>query len=171
MGFSVLSSSFEQCFYTGYFLFHILLTIFIDSTICLPAMTDGLEKLVNWHVYANNDFLLLEKPSWLFWMVVVELIFQLPAFFYFVKNMGVFKTTQGETKDVKAVRVTKRQTMSTLLRLYGWNASLTSLYCIWVIYQRGYYPDTLVPLSAMDTAKLIAYYTPTFMIPLRLCML
>lgn len=170
MACGVLSTVFEQHFYTAYFLVHIPLTIFIDSTICLPPMTDGLKAMIEWHVAENNDFLLLEKPAWFFWMVVVELLFQLPAFPYFIARMSLFRgDAPGTSKEEKAARAGKRGTLRTLLRLYGLNASLTSLFCIYVIYERGYYPATGAPLSAVDCAKLIAYYTPTFLIPLRLC--
>ena len=172
MGCTVLTSSAEQLFYTVYFIIHIPLTIFIDSTICFPPMTETLNSMIEWHIAANNDFLLLEKPSWFYWMVILELIFQLPAFFYFIKNMTVFNQGNNDsTKEVKAQKLTKRKTVARLLKLYGLNASLTSLFCIWVIYQRGYYPATGLPLNSMDKFKLIAYYTPTFLIPLRLCML
>ena len=166
----VLSSVFEQRFYAAYFLVHIPLTVFIDSTICLPAMTDGLASMIEWHVRTNNDFLLLEKPAWFFWMVVGELLFQLPAFFYFIARMSLFRgETSGMPKEEKAKRSGERATLRTLLRLYGLNASLTSLFCIYVIYARGYYPATGELLNVADKAKLIAYYTPTFLIPLRLC--
>ncbi|SMN20045.1 similar to Saccharomyces cerevisiae YLR050C Putative protein of unknown function [Maudiozyma saulgeensis] len=172
MGCTVLSSPGEQLFYTLYFIIHIPLTIFIDSTICFSPMTETLNRMIEWHISENNDFLLLEKPSWFFWMVVVELIFQLPAFFYFIKNMNVFSNGNDDSnKKIKADKLNKRKIVAKLLKLYGLNASLTSLFCIWVIYQRGYYPGNGLPLNSMDKFKLIAYYTPTFLIPLRLCML
>lgn len=135
-------------------------------------MTETLKQMIQWHIDSNNDFLMLEKPQWFQWMVYLELVFQLPAFFYFIKNMDVFQNvSNADDKAGKASTHKLRNKMSLLLKLYGLNASLTSLFCIWVIYQRGYYPSTGLPLNNMDRFKLIAYYTPTFLIPLRLCML
>ena len=185
MGFQLanLATSFERNFFLGYFLIHIPLTIFIDSAIVTPPKYQPCYTLIQWHIKNNNDFLMDECPWWFQAMVYFELVFQLPLFFYFLRNLKLFKetTTTKQNKGSPILLSDDKYTKSKLtslkrwLRLYGWNASLTSLMCIIAIYHHGHYPltvsTTYKPLSTADRYALIGFYFPTFLIPLRLCFL
>ena len=182
MGFQLanLATSFERNFFIGYFLIHIPLTIFIDSAIVTPPKYQPCYTLIQWHIKNNNDFLMDECPWWFQAMVYLELVFQLPLFFYFLRDLKLFKATTRDTGDSLLLsddkfsksRITRQlTTLKRWLRVYGWNASLTSLMCIIAIYRHGHYPLTATPLSTADRCALIAFYFPTFLIPLRLCLL
>lgn len=108
-------------------------------------------------------FLLSEKPNWLYWFVLLELVLQLPLFGYFVDKLWNLNKLQVNTDNK----------LLTWLRIYGWNASLTTLVCIIVIFQRGYIPYDVLRTALTTTQKcqLASVYLPTFLIPLRLCLL
>ncbi|QLG74888.1 hypothetical protein HG535_0H02150 [Zygotorulaspora mrakii] len=165
-------SHYEQLFYYYYCIIHIPITIAIDSSVVIPLKYHPAATLVNWHIAQNNDFLLYEKPNWLYWFVIIELLFQLPLFFYFIKGFRSIWNTNSLTKDDKVRLYKAKTTLFKYLRIYGINASFTSLVCIIVIIQRGYYPNSLdieIPLSQSDMVNLVMVYLPTFIIPLRLC--
>lgn len=157
----------EWSFYYYYFIIHIVITVCIDSFV---VFSDGhpFQKLIGWHIAQNNDFLLWERPSWLYWFVVFELIFQLPLFFIFAK-VARNEVNDWDREEGKARSFERIRRWSPWLRAYGYNASLTSLACIIAVIVRGYYPGSpSIPLSNLDKTKLVSFYAPTFLIPLRL---
>ncbi|CCF57754.1 hypothetical protein KAFR_0D01080 [Kazachstania africana CBS 2517] len=171
---SPFKSNFELNFYRYYFLIHIPITILIDSCVVITLPFESIQSLIKWHIKENNDFLLFEKPKWLYWFVILELIFQLPLFFYFIYKLGNAYTDKSALNETRKHDIDPNTTgLTTLLKYYGWNASLTSLFCIFVVLYRGYYPATATHLEMypMDKLKLAFYYFPTFIIPFRLCLL
>ena len=153
----------EQQFYLWYFIVHIPITIFIDSSVVIPAkwQLEIAQKVVSDHIAKQHDFLLSEKPEWLYWFVVLELVLQLPLFVYFVNKFW----------NSSELQVNTNSRLKKWLRIYGWNASLTTLICIVVIFKRGYIPYDVLKTSLSMTQKcqLASVYLPTFLIPLRLC--
>lgn len=165
-------SPFEQSFYYYYFLVHIPVAIFIDSSVVVPERYQLIPKLVQWHIKQNNDFLLYEKPTWLRWFVIFELAVQVPAFFWFVTKFKQLWSLQDkdEGKESKAAYHKCSKNLNKWLRLYGLKASLTTLICMIVIWQRAYYPfGDFAEMSMQDKLKLISVYSTTFLTPLRLC--
>lgn len=159
----------ERKFYYYYFLLHIPITLLIDSSVVVPPKYHPASRLVEWHIAQNNDFLLWEKPTWLYWFVVIELVFQLPLFVKFALALRPGQVSGEQEKDQK---LQKENRLNKWLRLYGSNASLTTLICMITIWQRGYHP--FAPSEALATAEkvqLILVYLPTFLIPLRLSFL
>lgn len=154
----------EQQFYLWYFIVHIPITVFIDSSVVIPPkwQLGAAQRVVNDHIAKQHDFLLSEKPEWLYWFVLLELVMQLPLFGYFV----------GKLWNLNQLQVNTDTKLKTWLRIYGWNASLTTLVCIIVIFQRGYIPYDVLRTSLTMTQKcqLASVYLPTFLIPLRLCL-
>ncbi|AGO10992.1 AaceriAFR508Wp [[Ashbya] aceris (nom. inval.)] len=159
----------EQKFYYFYFLIHIPITVFVDSSVVFPQAFQLAPRLVNWHISRNNDFLLQEKPAWLWWFIVVELVFQLPFFLFITRRfVQLWKLTFYGGEESKPMQFQLWRIMAGGLRLYGLNASLTTLMCLWAIWSRGYYPATGLPMALADKAKLSMLYVPYFLIPLRL---
>lgn len=160
-----------QKFYYYYFIIHIVTTILIDSSVILPEQFQFTQPLVNWHIAQNNDFLLYEKPAWLWWFVAVECLGQLPGFFWFVhKFKQLWALERGSTKEDKMAVLKCKRALSRWLKVYGWNASTTTLVCLYTVWNRGYYPSGgHLPMSVPDKLKLIAIYVPYLVIPLRLC--
>lgn len=157
----------EKKFYYYYFLLHIPITLLIDSSVVIPPQYHPAAKLVEWHIAQNNDFLLWEKPTWLYWFVVVELVCQLPLFVKFALEL---RTTQAEKGHEKAYKLGKERRLYNWLRFYGLNASLTTLICMITIWQRGYRPfSPAEALTLVEKVQLLLVYLPTLLIPLRLC--
>lgn len=151
----LLNKSKERSFYYWYFIIHIPITIFIDSSVVLGDRPPVWSSLVKWHCQSNNDFLLMEKPTWLWWFVLVELIFQLPLFFYLVINWSYLRSPPMGKKTYRLI---------TYLRLYGLEAALTTAVCIWAIWNRD-------NISLENQLQLTFVYLPTVIIPGRLCSL
>lgn len=159
----------ERKFYYYYFLLHIPITLLIDSSVVVPPEYHPASKLVEWHIAQNNDFLLWEKPNWLYWFVVIELVVQLPLFAKFALALRPSQATNSQEKDEK---VEKESKLNRWLRIYGLNASFTTLICMITIWQRGYRPFfPTQPLQIDEKIQLLLVYLPTFLIPLRLCFL
>lgn len=148
----MLASSKERSFYKWYFIVHIPITIFIDSSVVLGDRFPVWTSLVQWHCNQNQDILLIEKPVWLWWFVLIELVFQLPLFFYFVRNWSIL--TQPK-------RSPKRQRFTSLVQWYALEASVTTALCIAAIWTRS---DITLP----HQIQLTLIYLPTFLIPGRL---
>lgn len=151
--YKLLTNSKERAFYYWYFIVHIPITIFIDSSVVLGDRPPVWSSLVKWHCQNNDDFLLMERPVWLWWFVLIELIFQLPLFFYFVLNWSYLKSPQAGKKICRLI---------TLLRLYGLEAALTTAVCIGTIWQRD-------NITLENQLQLTFVYLPTLIIPGRLC--
>ncbi|SCU81319.1 LANO_0B02652g1_1 [Lachancea nothofagi CBS 11611] len=163
----------QQKFYYYYFIAHIFTTILVDSIVVLPERFQVTKPLVDYHIAFNNDFLLYEKPSWLWWFILIECVGQLPGFFWFaykIRQLWALKTISGEDKHIKMQLATCERSLSWWLRLYGWNAASTTFICLYTVWTRGYYPDgDLLPMLVSDKLKLMAVYVPYLLIPLRLC--
>ncbi|CEP63510.1 Ema19p LALA0_S08e04148g [Lachancea lanzarotensis] len=165
----------EQKFYYYYFVIHIFTTILIDSTVVVPEKFHFTKPLVDYHISLNNDFLLYEKPVWLWWFVFVECVGQLPAFFWFAygfKKLWSLKEQSADDKNSKSQLAVCEARLNFWLKAYGWNAALTTLFCLYTVWTRGYYPyDQHLPMNVADKLKLMAVYCPYVFIPLRLCFL
>ncbi|SCV00999.1 LAMI_0G08680g1_1 [Lachancea mirantina] len=160
----------EEKFYFYYFLVHIPITTFIDASVVLPGNLQFSKDLVAWHIKNNNDFLLYEKPLWLKAFVLVELLFQLPGFFWFViKFKEVWRLRNHDSKETKALLKSTENTLTKWLHVYGWNASATTFICLITVWLRGYYPfGDFLPMPHKAKFKLISLYIPYLLIPLRL---
>ncbi|SCU78602.1 LADA_0A06436g1_1 [Lachancea dasiensis] len=163
----------QQKFYYYYFIVHIFTTVVVDSIVVVPDSFHFSKSLVDYHIKLNNDFLLYDKPTWLWWFVLVECVGQLPAFFWFVYKFRQFwalKRTAYQEKMKKAELTNCQRTLVRGLKIYGWNAALTTCFCLYKIWTDGHYPgDNYLPLETSDKLKLMAVYAPYLMIPLRLC--
>lgn len=173
-------SSFEYGFYYYYFLLHIPITVCIDSSVVLPIewYPKALQQLINWHVASNNDFLLADKPLWLVVFVVVELLVQLPLFVYFSVQLPRLQKAKEEVAtgihgDDKASKVNLHELRTRVtwwLKLYGVNASFTTLVCMLAIFFNGHMVANVQwTMNLEDKLALVGVYLPTFLIPLRLC--
>ncbi|GMM34529.1 Ema19 protein [Saccharomycopsis crataegensis] len=140
-------------FYLLYFLIHIPITVLVDSALVIPpAYRLAIQtKVLNFHISENKDFILLLAPSWLKVAGFVELIFQLPVFF-----IGIYALWN----DIKK--------FYPLLMTYGFNASLTTLFCLYDIYIYNNGSSDLLgfTITQSDRLKLFWVYFPTFLIPL-----
>ncbi|EDO17491.1 hypothetical protein Kpol_1058p28 [Vanderwaltozyma polyspora DSM 70294] len=169
-------TSFDVSFYYYYFLLHIPITLCIDSSVVIPLewYPNLLQNLIKFHINNNNDFLLADKPLWLVIFVLIELVVQLPLFVYFTIYLPRLK--QGDSNlanDDKVEKRSRQEFQSRLnwwLKLYGFNASLTTLICIVVIYFNGHQLNNVdIAMTLNEKLSLIGVYLPTFLIPLRLC--
>lgn len=142
----------ERSFYKWYFIVHIPVTLFVDSSVVLGEHFPVWTSLVKWHCNQSQDVLLMEKPVWLWWFVLIELVFQLPLFFYFVLNWSIL--TQPRNSQ-------KRQTFISLIRWYALNASVTTAICIAAFWTRS-------DITLAHQIQLTLTYLPTFLIPGRL---
>lgn len=134
-------------FYFAYFVIHVPVTLLIDSCLIVPLQWQcGLQqRIVQFHIAANHDFLLASLPLWLQVFGLIELTFQLPLFVY-----GAYKL------------YLRRRDVYPWLMLYGFNASLTTLVCLsYVILQGEAYG-----LSPWQVHQLFALYVPYLLIPL-----
>ncbi|EER31149.1 conserved hypothetical protein [Candida tropicalis MYA-3404] len=132
-----------------YYLIHIPITIFIDSSCIIPqqyqlAITS---KIVDFHVSTNHDILLSSPQTWFKIFVTFEVVFQLPLFFYFLYKY-----------------LSNRLDLSYYLWsiIYGFNAGFTTFVClIWLILEYKTYD-----LSIGQVTNLCAIYSPYVIIPL-----
>lgn len=130
--------------YWWYFVVHIPITVFIDSTIVVPKEWQLLvsRSIVDFHVSTNHDILLLDAPVWFKVFGAVELLMQLPLFFYCAYHL-------------------KRETTRhwPWMVVYGFNAGFTTLVClVYVIADQG-------RLTVSQKANLLAVYTPYLVLP------
>ncbi|CCH60762.1 hypothetical protein TBLA_0D02590 [Henningerozyma blattae CBS 6284] len=154
-------TDFEQTIYWWYFLIHIPISIFIDTSIITEGRTlhPIFKKAINWHTVENNDYLVGERPKWLQFFVWTEMFYQLPLFFIAV----LYGTTTIP---------------ETFLKLYGLLAGGSSLWCLIDIVFNGHYfllnPKKHTPrraLPIMAKLKLALFYFPYFLLPTRLLFL
>lgn len=131
--------------YWWYFLIHIPITIFMDLNLVVSRdyQWSMLTKLLDFHIDTNHDILLIDRPGWLQVFGAIELLFQLPLFFYFVYQMP---------------RPTRQHWV--WMVVYGFNAALTTLVCLVYVYQDQ------SRLSDPEKFKLLAIYTPYLLLPL-----
>lgn len=79
-------------FYFLYFLIHIPITILVDSSLAIPSQwrLSVQQKVLDFHLKENKDFILCISPSWLKIAGLVEIFFQLPVFF-----IGLYSLSKG----------------------------------------------------------------------------
>lgn len=76
---------------------------------------------------------------------------------------------EHKSKRDKAEVHKHKATLSRWLKVYGWNASLTTLVCIYAIWIRGYYPSVpFISMTTRDKLQLIGLYVPYLLLPLYL---
>lgn len=178
----------EEKLYYYYALIHIPITVLVDSSVVVPERWQLLPSLVKFHVEQNNDYLLYEKPALLQLFVWLELVVQLPLFFYFAHQFRQLwrlretKALVGDDKSVSHELVSRSRALRRYLFIYGVNASMTTLWCIYMVCVHGYYPYTRPGsgtdfrvagsrLSQGDRLSLVLVYLPTFLLPARLMFL
>lgn len=166
----VFNSSLEQSIYFIYFLIHIPITIFIDSSVVVPKRYNISGNLVDWYIANNGDFLLAERPLWLQLFVGIELVFQLPLFFYFVYKLKDTNSKVPTKKSEKSNQQRDKNRTRMWLKLYGWNAALTTLICIAAIIVRQSDSLDASPLLNSNKFKLVMIYMPILIISGRLCL-
>ncbi|CCK72660.1 Ema19p KNAG_0L00370 [Huiozyma naganishii CBS 8797] len=152
-----LQSGREQAFYKWYFLLHIVITVLVDATVVVPARWQLVPALAQWHIRQNDDFLLRERPLWMQAFVLVELVFQLPLFFYFPGRLHRLGPRKNKTQ-------TDNSLLRGLLKVYGYNAALTSLCCCAAVVLRC----AAGGVSTATALTLLALYLPYVVIPARL---
>lgn len=127
-------------------LFHVLITLAIDSTIALPEEYQlGFQKyLAQVHLDQNKDLLVASRPKWLQGFVWVELLFQTPFF---------IGAAIGLTKDCKKTYL--------WILLYCVEAAITTFGClVEVVYLDG--------LTQNEKLNLFFVYLPTCLVPLAM---
>ncbi|KAG2734093.1 hypothetical protein G9P44_003618 [Scheffersomyces stipitis] len=136
-------------FYLAYYLLHIPITVFIDSTIVVPpeSQLSISKSILEFHIAQNSDFLLVEKPLWFTLFGWVELVFQLPLFVYFS-----YKIARNHTHDGLYL---------VLSVVYGFNAAFTTFVCIGYALIQG----ESYGLTSSQTLQLAAIYVPYLLIP------
>ena len=138
--------------YLWYFIIHIPITIFIDSSIVIPEQyqLSITKSILNFHITTNNDILLAYPQTWFKIFGFVELVFQLPLFFYFI-----YKLLSPNSLDVNYYLWSM---------IYGFNAGFTTFVClIWLIIEYRNFQ-----LLDYQLINLLAIYTPYLLLPLIL---
>lgn len=134
-------------FYLAYMILHVPITVFVDSNLVIPSeyQLSISKAILNFHLEANKDFLLVTLPLWLKVFGLIELVFQLPLFVYC------------------AVEIWKQTSVDYYLWMivYGFNAALTTLVCMAYVWVDG----TSHGLLLQDVVKLELIYFPYLLIP------
>ena len=104
--------------YLWYFIIHIPITIFIDSSIVIPKhyQLPITKSILEFHISTNNDILLAYPQTWFKIFGFIELIFQLPLFFYFIYKL---LSSNRRVLDVNYYLWSI---------IYGFNAGFTTLF-------------------------------------------
>lgn len=133
-------------FYFWYFVVHIPITVLIDSSLVVPReyLPSVSQKLLEFHISTNKDFLLVDLPLWIRAFGAVEIFFQLPLFV-----VGAYMLY----RNAKAIYP--------YMMLYGFNASFTTAVCMAHIYNEG----ASHGLLESQTKRLVLVYVPYFAIP------
>ena len=140
--------------YLWYFIIHIPITIFIDSSIVIPKhyQLSITKSILEFHISTNNDILLAYPQTWFEIFGFIELIFQLPLFFYFIYKL---LSSNRRVLDVNYYLWSI---------IYGFNAGFTTFVClIWLIIE--YKNFQLLDLQLIN---LLAIYIPYLLLPLIL---
>ncbi|KAL6451477.1 hypothetical protein SBY92_002819 [Candida maltosa Xu316] len=131
-----------------YFIIHIPVTILIDSSIVIPPeyQLSITKVILDFHISTNHDILLAHPQTWFKVFGAVEVVFQLPLFFYFV-----YKLLAGQL-DVK---------YNLWCVIYGFNAAFTTLVClVWIAVEgKGF------GLSDLEILNLCGIYSPYLILP------
>lgn len=138
--------------YGLYCLVHIPITLLVDSCLCVPEwLRPGFQQaVVEFHVTSNHDFLLRAPPTWLVVFGALELLFQLPFFFFAAYGF--------------LVALRPPRSLARWVAVYGFNAALTTFVCLVEILVHGG-DHGLTPVQVW---LLAGVYLPTFLIPLVL---
>lgn len=129
--------------YAAYFVIHIAITMLVDAAIALPAkyQLPIQRKLLATHMMMNNDVIVAARPPWLVGFVWIELLLQLPFFFY-----GAYALLKNDKR------------VYPFALAYGVEASTTTFGClVEVLAVRN--------ISSADRFGLLGLYLPTFIIP------
>lgn len=114
----------------------------MDSSVVIPPVFELQKQIIDFHISTNNDILLQNKPSWFVPCIYVELIFQLPFFFYAVYT---YKSTLLDILNI----------------VYAVNASFSTFVCIsWILAEGASFG-----LSVEEKVKLALIYLPYVIIP------
>lgn len=89
------------------------------------------------------------------YFVAVEMIFQLPVFIICI----ISYIKSGSKKQIN-------KKLYPFILMYGFNAAFTSLQCLVYIYSEGH---SKYGLTKSEVYNLLGLYTPTFLIPLLMC--
>ncbi|ODQ63588.1 hypothetical protein NADFUDRAFT_62177 [Nadsonia fulvescens var. elongata DSM 6958] len=151
-------------FYFAYFLLHIPITLLIDISLALPDLTPLHTFLLDFHIKSNKDLLNANPPNWLVVFVFMEILFQLPFFFWGAYRLYTVKRIPNSVEDAPDhMDQNANGKLYLWILIYGLNASITTLGCIAEIFKFG--PSQLNLLSNDDVTKLVSVYLPTFLIP------
>lgn len=134
--------------YLIFFCLHIPITIFIDSSVFFgPYYFSFVKNLLKFHVNFNKDFLIKEPELWFKSFIFIEIVFQLPIFFYC--SYSIYK---------------KLKSHYVLMIMYGVNTAISTFTCLLYIANRE-----KTDLSNFDRLKLFTIYLPFFMMSLLIC--
>ena len=135
-------------FYFMYMVFHVPITIFVDSSLVIPPQyqLEITKSLLATHLDANKDFLLVQLPLWLKVFGAFELAFQLPLFFYCA--YAIWRQTS--------------KSYYVWMTVYGFNAMLTTLVCMVYVWVDGEVNN----LTLAEVYQLEVVYSPYLVIPL-----
>lgn len=129
--------------YIAYFGIHIVITVLIDAAIGLPDswQLPIQRQLLAFHVESNSDLLVIASPVWLRAFVWLEILLQLPLFFWAIWDLAK-----------------QRKRVWPAIFAYGVEASTTTYAC-------------LAEVLFMDTEpaikkNLLGLYIPTLVVPL-----
>ncbi|ODV86100.1 hypothetical protein CANARDRAFT_7456 [[Candida] arabinofermentans NRRL YB-2248] len=140
--------------YFYYFLIHIPITLLMDSNYAIPEnyRLTIQQKLYEFHINKNKDFLGLNVELWMKSFVLFELIFQLPIFIYAIYDYYFKNDKIGYSKKLWPI-----------LSIYGFNASFTTLICIiYIIFKSE---ENGIVGFEFEFWNLLGLYTPTFILP------
>lgn len=129
--------------YVCYFVLHIVITVLIDAAIALPEQYQlPLQKqLLAYHVRTNSDLLIVDSPVWLRSFVWLEILLQLPFFFWAAADL-----LRGRKRVWPAIVA------------YGVEASTTTYACLAEV--------VFMDASPEIKRNLLGLYVPTLALPL-----
>ncbi|XBW38325.1 hypothetical protein QEN19_003914 [Hanseniaspora menglaensis] len=172
---TILKNEFLDNFYYVFFIVHFFTSLFIDLSGLIGIERMYTKNLILNYISTYNDFLLFERPAWFKFLIFMETVIQVPMFMWFFTIFNRFydeKKKHCFTVLIKKENLfrlkTWRPIIRKVLKVYGLIASSTTAYCCYIIFTQGHYPATSIPLSSIDTYKLIALYSPMIYIPLGL---
>ncbi|KAH3903078.1 Ema19p SCDLUD_000689 [Saccharomycodes ludwigii] len=168
-------SPFWDNFYYVYFILHFFTTVLADSSAVLPKNLVYFSSFLDKYSYEVDDFLMIERPQWFRVLVWIELCFQAPLFLWFFNMINryydewkKFASSEEAKLNIKKNAFQLASLIKFMMRIYGVLATTTTLYCIYVIYTTGHYPNTDIPLPMSNKLKLICIYSPFALIPSKL---
>lgn len=137
--------------------------ILLDSNAVIPEKFQVTKSLLDGYIDRFHDFLCASPPWWLQWMTVLELGFQLPVAIYSLWKLWTISNGRGDVRGA----LTSVKYWS---RLYALNVIVTTTFCMWYVWQYGYYPDQIghVLMGYPDKLALMSVYLPYVVVPIVL---